>query len=79
MTSSSGERVEQYNSVTRDSSVERPQVQVVSSNPLDNLDFSSQEFRAGVDNLAASLKVLSFQVHHTCKGLTLESHYHSSN
>ena len=76
--------MDQYNSVTRAStgtSEERPQVQVVSSNPLDNLDFSSQEFRAGVDNLAASLKVLSFQVHHTCKGLTLESHYHyhSSN
>jgi len=55
-----GERVEQYNAVTRDStssSEERPQVQVVSSNPLDNLDFSSQEFRAGVDNLAASLKI----------------------
>ena len=52
--------MEQYNAVTRDStssSEERPQVQVVSSNPLDNLDFSSQEFRAGVDNLAASLKV----------------------
>ena len=81
MTASSGERVEQYNSVTRDStssSEERPQVQVLSSNPLDNLDFSSQEFRAGVDNLATSLKVLSFQVHHTCKGLTLESHYYSS-
>ena len=52
--------MEQYNAVTRDSTStceERPQVQVVSSNPLDNLDFSSQEFRAGVDNLAASLKV----------------------
>ena len=52
--------MEQYNSVTRDStssSEARPQVQVVSSNPLDNLDFSSQEFRAGVYNLATSLKV----------------------
>ena len=77
--------MEQYNSVTRDStgsSEERPQVQVLSSNPLDNLDFSSQEFRAGVDNLAASLKVRLLVTHFissTCKGLTLESHYHSSN
>ena len=66
MTASSGERVEQYNSVTRDStgsSEERPQVQVVSSNPLDNLDFSSQEFRAGVDNLATSLKVRLLVTH----------------
>ena len=66
LTASSGERVEQYNSVTRNStssSEERPQVQVVSSNPLDNLDFSSQEFRAGVDNLATSLKVRLLVTH----------------
>ena len=81
MTASSGERVEQYNSVTRDgtstsSCEERPQVQVVSSNPLDNLDFSSQEFRAGVDNLATSLKVrllVTQFISSTCKVLTLES------
>ena len=72
--------MEQYNSVTRastsSSSEERPQVQVVSSNPLDNLDFSSQEFRAGVDNLATSLKVRLLVTHFissTCKDLTLES------
>ena len=66
MTASSGERVEQYNAVTRDSTgscEERPQVQVVSSNPLDNLDFSSKEFRAGVDNLATSLKVRLLVTH----------------
>ena len=58
--------MEQYNSVTRDSTStceERPQVQVLSSNPLDNLDFSSQEFRAGVDNLATSLKVRLLVTH----------------
>ena len=59
--------MEQYNSVTRDSTnsscEERPQVQVVSSDPLDSLDFSSQEFRAGVDNLAASLKVRLLVTH----------------
>ena len=30
---------------------------VMSSNPLDKLDFSSREFRAGVDGLADKLQV----------------------
>lgn len=54
-----GEKLELYNKQTREnvkhSRVEQPKV--VSNNPLDNLDFSTPEFRAGVEALADSLQI----------------------
>jgi len=39
------------------------QPKIVSSNPLDNLDFSTPEFRAGVEALAGSLKMTKHPNH----------------
>ena len=53
-----GEKIETFNKVTKKSNTEKEEApKVVSNNPLDNLDFSSNEFRAGVENLADKLKV----------------------
>jgi len=55
------EKLEAYNKQTkefvRQTRTEQPKI--VSSNPLDNLDFSTPEFRAGVEALAGSLKVFT--------------------
>ena len=56
---SAGEAPEKYNDPDKrlGSSSVTEQPAVMSSNPLDKLDFSSREFRAGVDGLADKLQV----------------------
>jgi len=60
-----GEKLETYNKQTREfvkqSKTEQPKI--VSSNPLDNLDFSTPQFRAGVESLAASLQITKHPDH----------------
>ena len=55
-----GEKLEIYNKQTKEtvkqSRTEQPKI--VSNNPLDNLDFSTPEFKAGVEALAVSLQVI---------------------
>ena len=54
-----GEKAEKYNKFTKEfvSQQRTAAPTVVSDNPLDNLDFSAPEFRAGVLSLAERLKV----------------------
>ena len=56
----SGENLDTYNKVNKQSlelkRQNQEQPKVVSNNPLDNLDFTTPEFRAGVENLADKLK-----------------------
>merc|ERR1719500_2686559 len=56
-----GEAPEKYNNpgnrLSSSSVTEQPAL--MTSNPLDKLDFSSREFRAGVDGLADKLQVMT--------------------
>jgi len=61
-----GENLEKYNKVSKktlDSQVTQDKPKVVSSNPLDNLDFTTSEFKAGVENLADKLKISKHSDH----------------
>jgi len=53
------EKLEAYNKQTKEfvKQTRTEQPKIVSSNPLDNLDFTTPEFRAGVEALAGSLKI----------------------
>ena len=57
VSSSAGEAPDKYNSpdINHSSVTEMPSM--VTSNPLDKMDFSSREFRAGVEGLADKLQV----------------------
>jgi len=59
------EKLETYNKQTkelvRQNRSEQPKI--VSTNPLDNLDFTTPEFRAGVEALASSLKITKHPDH----------------
>ena len=55
-----GENLEKYNKVSKktlETQMTQEKPKVISSNPLDNLDFTTPEFKAGVENLADKLKV----------------------
>ena len=54
---SAGEAPDKYNSpdISHSSVTEKPSM--MTSNPLDKLDFSSREFRAGVEGLADMVQV----------------------
>eukprot|EP00090_Calanus_glacialis_P046066 TRINITY_DN8860_c0_g1_i1.p1 TRINITY_DN8860_c0_g1~~TRINITY_DN8860_c0_g1_i1.p1 ORF type:complete len:250 (+),score=83.32 TRINITY_DN8860_c0_g1_i1:65-814(+) len=60
-----GEKLEIYNKQTKEtvkqSRTEQPKI--VSNNPLDNLDFSTPEFKAGVEALAGSLQITKHPDH----------------
>ena len=63
----SGENLDSYNKVNKQSlelkRQNQEQPKVVSNNPLDNLDFTTPEFRAGVENLADKLKIVKHPDH----------------
>jgi len=55
-----GENLEKYNKVSKktlETQMTQEKPKVISSNPLDNLDFTTPEFKAGVENLADKLKI----------------------
>jgi len=60
-----GEKLETYNKFTKEfvSQTKTEQPKIVSSNPLDNLDFTTPEFRAGVESLAGSLHITKHPDH----------------
>jgi len=62
-----GEKLDTYNKVNKQSLElkrhSQDQPKVVSNNPLDNLDFTTPEFRAGVENLADKLKICKHPDH----------------
>lgn len=59
------DNAEKYNTITGESvlSMKKKAPEIIRSNPLDNLDFESDDFKAGVISLAKMLKVIPHPDH----------------